>query len=225
MLAGAKYRGEFEERLKAVLTEIRDAEGQVITFIDELHTVVGAGATGDSSMDAGNMLKPMLARGELRMIGATTLDEYRERIEKDPALERRFQQVFVGEPSVEDTIAILRGLRERYEAHHKVAITDCALVAAASLSNRYITSRQLPDKAIDLVDEAASRLRMEIDSSPEEIDQLRRTVERMKMQKLRPGEGVRPGSVDRLHRLERSWPTPRRSCGRSRRAGRPRSKG
>ena len=202
MVAGAKYRGEFEERLKAVLTEIRDAEGQVITFIDELHTVVGAGATGDSSMDAGNMLKPMLARGELRMIGATTLDEYRERIEKDPALERRFQQVFVGEPSVEDTIAILRGLRERYEAHHKVAITDAALVAAASLSNRYITSRQLPDKAIDLVDEAASRLRMEIDSSPEEIDALRRTVERMKMQQVRPGEGVRPGSESGLQRLQ-----------------------
>ena len=191
MVAGAKFRGEFEERLKAVLTEIKDAAGQVITFIDELHTVVGAGATSDSSMDAGNMLKPMLARGELRMIGATTLDEYRERIEKDPAFERRFQQVFVDEPSVEDTIAILRGLRERYEAHHKVAITDAALVAAATLSNRYITSRRLPDKAIDLVDEAASRLRMEIDSSPEEIDALRRTVERMKMQKLRPGEGVR----------------------------------
>ena len=193
MVAGAKYRGEFEERLKAVLTEIRDAEGQVITFIDELHTVVGAGASGDSSMDAGNMLKPMLARGELRMIGATTLDEYRERIEKDPALERRFQQVYVGEPSVEDTIAILRGLRERYEAHHKVAITDAALVAAASLSNRYITSRQLPDKAIDLVDEAASRLRMEIDSSPEEIDQLRRTVERMKMQKFALEKESDPG--------------------------------
>ena len=201
MVAGAKFRGEFEERLKAVLTEIRDAEGQVITFIDELHTVVGAGATGDSSMDAGNMLKPMLARGELRMIGATTLDEYRERIEKDPALERRFQQVFVGEPSVEDTIAILRGLRERYEAHHKVAITDAALVAAASLSNRYITSRQLPDKAIDLVDEAASRLRMEIDSSPEEIDQLRRTVERMQMQKFALEKESDAGSVERLHRL------------------------
>ena len=201
MVAGAKYRGEFEERLKAVLTEIRDAEGQVITFIDELHTVVGAGATGDSSMDAGNMLKPMLARGELRMIGATTLDEYRQRIEKDPALERRFQQVFVGEPSVEDTIAILRGLRERYEAHHKVAITDAALVAAASLSNRYITSRQLPDKAIDLVDEAASRLRMEIDSSPEEIDQLRRTVERMQMQKFALEKESDAGSVERLHRL------------------------
>jgi ATP-dependent Clp protease ATP-binding subunit ClpB len=201
MVAGAKYRGEFEERLKAVLTEIKDAAGQVITFIDELHTVVGAGATGDSSMDAGNMLKPMLARGELRMIGATTLDEYRERIEKDPAFERRFQQVFVDEPSVEDSIAILRGLRERYEAHHKVAITDAALVAAATLSNRYITSRRLPDKAIDLVDEAASRLRMEIDSSPVEIDALRRTVERMKMQKFALEKESDPGSVDRLHRL------------------------
>ncbi len=184
MLAGAKYRGEFEERLKAVLNEIKEAEGQIITFIDELHTVVGAGASGEGAMDAGNMLKPMLARGELRMIGATTLDEFRERIEKDPALERRFQQVFVGEPSVEDTVAILRGLRERYEAHHKVRITDSALVAAASLSDRYITSRQLPDKAIDLVDEAASRLRMEIDSSPEEIDLLRRDVDRMTMQKF-----------------------------------------
>src|SRR6201999_2309350 len=160
MVAGAKYRGEFEERLKAVLNEIKESDGQVVTFIDELHTVVGAGATGDSSMDAGNMLKPMLARGELRMVGATTLDEYRERIEKDPALERRFQQVLVGEPSVEDTIAILRGLKSRYEAHHKVAIEDGALVAAAALSDRYITSRFLPDKAIDLVDEAASRLRM-----------------------------------------------------------------
>ena len=182
MVAGAKYRGEFEERLKAVLNEIRDADGQIITFIDELHTVVGAGASGEGAMDAGNMLKPMLARGELRMIGATTLDEFRERIEKDPALERRFQQVYVGEPSVEDTVAILRGLRERYEAHHKVRITDSALVAAASLSSRYITSRQLPDKAIDLIDEAASRLRMEIDSSPEEIDMLRRDVDRMTMQ-------------------------------------------
>jgi ATP-dependent Clp protease ATP-binding subunit ClpB len=202
MLAGAKYRGEFEERLKAVLNEIRESSGQIITFIDELHTVVGAGATGEGAMDASNMLKPMLARGELRMIGATTLDEYRERVEKDPALERRFQQVFVGEPSVEDTIAILRGLRERYEAHHKVAITDAALVAAATLSHRYITSRQLPDKAIDLVDEAASRLRMEIDSSPEEIDALRRTVERMKMQKLALEKESDPGSVERLHRLE-----------------------
>jgi ATP-dependent Clp protease ATP-binding subunit ClpB len=201
MVAGAKFRGEFEERLKAVLTEIRDAAGQVITFIDELHTVVGAGATSDSSIDAGNMLKPMLARGDLRMIGATTLDEYRERIEKDPAFERRFQQVFVDEPSVEDTIAILRGLRERYEAHHKVVITDASLVAAATLSNRYITSRQLPDKAIDLVDEAASRLRMEIDSSPVEIDALRRTVERMQMQKFALEKESDSGSVERLHRL------------------------
>jgi ATP-dependent Clp protease ATP-binding subunit ClpB len=201
MVAGAKFRGEFEERLKAVLTEIRDAAGQVITFIDELHNVVGAGATSDSSLDAGNMLKPMLARGDLRMIGATTLDEYRERIEKDPAFERRFQQVFVDEPSVEDTIAILRGLRERYEAHHKVVITDASLVAAATLSNRYITSRQLPDKAIDLVDEAASRLRMEIDSSPVEIDALRRTVERMQMQKFALEKESDPGSVERLHRL------------------------
>ncbi len=202
MVAGAKYRGEFEERLKAVLNEIRDAEGQVITFIDELHTVVGAGASGDSSMDAGNMLKPMLARGELRMIGATTLDEYRERIEKDPALERRFQQVFVGEPSVEDTIAILRGLRERYEAHHKVRITDGALVAAATLSNRYITSRQLPDKAIDLIDEAASRLRMEIDSSPEEIDKLRRSIDRMTMQSFALEKETDPASVERYARLQ-----------------------
>ncbi|PSL02380.1 ATP-dependent Clp protease ATP-binding subunit ClpB [Haloactinopolyspora alba] len=184
MLAGAKYRGEFEERLKAVLDEIKSSDGEIVTFIDELHTVVGAGASGDSSMDASNMLKPMLARGELRMVGATTLDEYRERIEKDPALERRFQQVFVGEPSVEDTIAILRGLRERYEAHHKVQIADSALVAASTLSHRYITGRQLPDKAIDLVDEAASRLRMEIDSSPVEIDTLRRQVDRLKMEEL-----------------------------------------
>jgi len=201
MVAGAKYRGEFEERLKAVLNEIRDAEGQIITFIDELHTVVGAGASGDSSMDAGNMLKPMLARGELRMIGATTLDEYRERIEKDPALERRFQQVFVGEPSVEDTIAILRGLRQRYEAHHKVRITDSALVAAATLSNRYITSRQLPDKAIDLIDESASRLRMEIDSSPEEIDQLRRDIDRMTMQAFALEKESDAGSQERYARL------------------------
>ncbi len=201
MVAGAKYRGEFEERLKAVLNEIRDAEGKIITFIDELHTVVGAGATGDSSMDAGNMLKPMLARGELRMIGATTLDEYRERIEKDPALERRFQQVFVGEPSVEDTIAILRGLRQRYEAHHKVRITDSALVAAATLSNRYITSRQLPDKAIDLIDEAASRLRMEIDSSPEEIDMLRRDIDKMTMQAFALEKESDAGSQERYARL------------------------
>ena len=202
MVAGAKYRGEFEERFKAVLTEIRDAEGHVITFIDELHTLVGAGAAGDSAMDAGNMIKPMLARGELRMIGATTLDEYREHIEKDPALERRFQQVFVGEPSVEDTIAILRGLRERYEAHHKVRITDSALVAAATLSNRYITSRQLPDKAIDLIDEAASRLRMEIDSSPEEIDELRRHVDRMTMEQFALEKEEDPSSRERLHRLQ-----------------------
>ena len=201
MAAGAKYRGEFEERLKAVLNEIKEAEGQIITFIDELHTVVGAGASGEGAMDAGNMLKPMLARGELRMIGATTLDEYREHIEKDPALERRFQQVFVGEPSVEDTIAILRGLRERYEAHHKVRITDGALVAAASLSNRYITARQLPDKAIDLIDEAASRLRMEIDSSPEEIDTLRREVDRMKMEIFAVEKEDDPASQQRLTRL------------------------
>jgi ATP-dependent Clp protease ATP-binding subunit ClpB len=202
MVAGAKYRGEFEERLKAVLNEIKEAEGQIITFIDELHTVIGAGATGEGSMDAGNMLKPMLARGELRMIGATTLDEYREHIEKDPAFERRFQQVFVGEPSVEDTIAILRGLRERYEAHHKVRITDGALVAAATLSNRYITARQLPDKAIDLIDEAASRLRMEIDSSPEEIDTLSREVDRMKMEIFAVEKEEDPASRQRLARLQ-----------------------
>ncbi|NLJ53643.1 MAG: AAA domain-containing protein, partial [Intrasporangiaceae bacterium] len=201
MVAGAKYRGEFEERLKAVLNEIKESEGHVVTFIDELHTVVGAGASGEGAMDAGNMLKPMLARGELRMIVATTLDEYRERIEKDPALERRFQQVFVGEPSVEDTIAILRGLRERYEAHHKVRITDGALVAAAQLSNRYITSRQLPDKAIDLIDESASRLRMEIDSSPEEIDQLRRTIDRMTMEQFALEKEQDAASTERRERL------------------------
>ncbi|CAM3648372.1 ATP-dependent chaperone ClpB [Nocardioides zeicaulis] len=203
MVAGAKYRGEFEERLKAVLEEIKDAGGQVITFIDELHTVVGAGAGGDSAMDAGNMLKPMLARGELHMIGATTLDEYRERIEKDPALERRFQQVFVGEPSVEDTIQILRGIQEKYEAHHGVRITDAALVAAATLSDRYITGRQLPDKAIDLIDEAASRLRMEHESSPEEIDQLRRRVERLKMEEFALAKETDDASVERLDALRK----------------------
>jgi len=203
MVAGAKYRGEFEERLKAVLEEIKDAGGQVITFIDELHTVVGAGAGGDSAMDAGNMLKPMLARGELHMIGATTLDEYRERIEKDPALERRFQQVFVGEPSVEDTIQILRGIQEKYEAHHGVRITDAALVAAATLSDRYITGRRLPDKAIDLIDEAASRLRMEIESSPEEIDQLRRQVDRLRMEEFALEKETDDASKERLEVLQK----------------------
>ncbi|MBC3760719.1 ATP-dependent chaperone ClpB [Quadrisphaera oryzae] len=202
MLAGAKYRGEFEERLKSVLDEIRGSDGEVITFIDELHTVVGAGASGgEGGLDAGNMLKPMLARGELRLVGATTLSEYRERIEKDAALERRFQQVFVGEPSVPDTVAILRGLNERYEAHHGVEITDAALVAAATLSDRYITGRQLPDKAIDLVDEAASRLRMEIDSSPEEIDALRRSTDRLRMEEMALAAETDPASLDRLERL------------------------
>ncbi|MEU9107474.1 ATP-dependent chaperone ClpB [Streptomyces xanthophaeus] len=203
MVAGAKYRGEFEERLKTVLAEIKSSDGQIITFIDELHTVVGAGAGGDSAMDAGNMLKPMLARGELRMVGATTLDEYRERIEKDPALERRFQQVLVAEPSVEDTIAILRGLKGRYEAHHKVVINDSALVAAATLSDRYITSRFLPDKAIDLVDEAASRLRMEIDSSPLEIDELQRSVDRLRMEELALKNESDPASLERLDKIRK----------------------
>ncbi|MEU1620900.1 ATP-dependent chaperone ClpB [Streptomyces sp. NPDC005722] len=203
MVAGAKYRGEFEERLKAVLAEIKASDGRIITFIDELHTVVGAGAGGDSAMDAGNMLKPMLARGELRMVGATTLDEYRERIEKDPALERRFQQVLVAEPSVEDSIAILRGLKGRYEAHHKVQISDAALVAAATLSDRYITARFLPDKAIDLVDEAASRLRMEIDSSPVEIDELQRSVDRLRMEEMALEKETDEASKQRLEKLRK----------------------
>lgn len=201
MVAGAKFRGEFEERLKAVLDEIKASDGQIITFIDELHTVVGAGSSGDSAMDAGNMLKPMLARGELRMIGATTLDEFREYIEKDPALERRFQQVFVDQPSVEDTIAILRGIKEKYEAHHKVVISDSALVAAATMSDRYITSRFLPDKAIDLMDESASRLRMEIDSSPVEIDVLQRQVDRLRMEELAVAKETDEASQARLSKI------------------------
>jgi len=206
LVAGAKYRGEFEERLKAVLKEINDADGQIITFIDELHTLMGAGA-GEGSVAASNMLKPMLARGELRMIGATTLDEYREYIEKDKAMERRFQQVLVGEPSVEDTIAILRGLKERYEAHHKVSIADSALVAAAALSNRYIPGRQLPDKAIDLIDEAASRLRMEIDSAPVEIDELRRSVDRLKLEELALKKEKDDASKQRLEKLREDLKT------------------
>ena len=201
LIAGAKYRGEFEERMKAVLQEIKDSDGKIITFIDELHTLMGAGG-GESSVAASQMLKPMLARGELRLIGATTLDEYREYIEKDAALERRFQQVYVGEPSVEDTVAILRGLKERYEAHHKVTIADSALVAAASLSNRYITARQLPDKAIDLIDEAASRLRMEIDSAPVEIDELRRAVDRLKLEDLALKKEKDPASKERRAKLQ-----------------------
>ncbi|RDI26863.1 ATP-dependent Clp protease ATP-binding subunit ClpB [Rhodococcus sp. AG1013] len=201
MVAGAKYRGEFEERLKAVLDDIKNSAGQVITFIDELHTIVGAGATGESAMDAGNMIKPMLARGELRLVGATTLDEYRQYIEKDAALERRFQQVLVGEPSVEDTVGILRGLKERYEVHHGVRITDSALVAAATLSDRYITSRFLPDKAIDLVDEAASRLRMEIDSRPVEIDEVERVVRRLEIEEMALTKETDAASQDRLEKL------------------------
>jgi ATP-dependent Clp protease ATP-binding subunit ClpB len=203
MVAGAKYRGEFEERLKAVLDEIKGSDGQIITFIDELHTVVGAGASGEGAMDAGNMLKPLLARGELRMIGATTLDEYRKYIEKDAALERRFQQVFVSEPSVEDTISILRGIKEKYEAHHKVVIADSALVAAATLSDRYITSRFLPDKAIDLMDESASRLRMEIDSSPVEIDVLQRQVDRLRMEEMAVAKETDEASRERLAKIRK----------------------
>ncbi|PME06722.1 ATP-dependent chaperone ClpB [Corynebacterium ulcerans] len=213
MVAGAKYRGEFEERLKAVLDEIKAAEGEVITFIDELHTIVGAGATGDSAMDAGNMIKPLLARGELRLVGATTLDEYRKYIEKDAALERRFQQVFVGEPSVEDAIGILRGLKERYEVHHGVRIQDSALVAAATLSDRYITSRFLPDKAIDLVDEAASRLRMEIDSSPQEIDELERIVRRLEIEEVALGKETDVASQQRLEKLRQELADEREKLG------------
>src|SRR6185369_2113453 len=203
MVAGAKYRGEFEERLKAVLDDIKNSAGQVITFIDELHTIVGAGATGESAMDAGNMIKPMLARGELRMVGATTLDEYRKYIEKDAALERRFQQVLVGEPSVDDTVGILRGLKDRYEVHHGVRITDSALVAAATLSDRYITARFLPDKAIDLVDEAASRLRMEIDSRPVEIDEVERAVRRLEIEEMALAKETDAASKERLEKLRR----------------------
>ncbi|MDN5757401.1 MAG: AAA family ATPase, partial [Tomitella sp.] len=201
MVAGAKYRGEFEERLKAVLDEIKSSEGQIVTFIDELHTIVGAGATGESAMDAGNMIKPMLARGELRLVGATTLEEYRKYIEKDAALERRFQQVLIGEPSVEDAVGILRGLKERYEVHHGVRITDSALVSAASLSDRYITSRFLPDKAIDLVDEAASRLRMEIDSRPVEVDAVERIVRRLEIEEVALAKEDDAASKGRLEKL------------------------
>ena len=201
MVAGAKFRGEFEERLKAVLDEIKESNGQIITFIDELHTIVGAGASGDSAMDAGNMIKPLLARGELRLVGATTLDEYRQYIEQDAALERRFQQVYVGEPTVEDTIGILRGLKERYEVHHGVRIQDSALVSAAELSNRYITNRFLPDKAIDLIDEAGSRLRMQIDSSPQEIDELERVVRRLEIEEIALEKESDAASEERLEHL------------------------
>ena len=217
MVAGAKYRGEFEERMRAVLDEIKASDGQIVTFIDEMHTVVGAGATGEGAMDASNMLKPMLARGELRMVGATTLDEFRKHIEKDPALERRFQPVLVGEPTVEDTVAILRGLKDRYQAHHKVEISDAALVAAATLSDRYITSRFLPDKAIDLVDEASARLRMEIDSRPVEIDVLQRQVDRLLMEEM----ALARESDDGVARAPRAAARrPRRPAGGARRAQR-----
>ena len=213
MVAGAKYRGEFEERLKAVLKEITDAEGEIVTFIDELHTLVGAGAA-EGAMDAGQMIKPMLARGELRLIGATTLDEYRTSIEKDAALERRFQPVFVGEPSVEDTIAILRGLSERYEVHHGVRIQDAALVAAAVLSDRYVTGRFLPDKAIDLIDEAASKLRIEIDSMPTELDQITRRIRQLEIEKVALEKETDEASAERLERLERELAELRRAARR-----------
>jgi ATP-dependent Clp protease ATP-binding subunit ClpB len=206
LVAGAKYRGEFEERLKAVLQEIAKAEGRVILFIDEMHTLVGAGAA-EGAMDAANMLKPMLARGELHAIGATTLDEYRKHIEKDAALERRFQPVFVGEPSVEDTVSILRGLKERYEVHHGVRITDGAVIAAATLSNRYISDRFLPDKAIDLIDEAASRLRMQIDSKPQELDVIDRAIMQLEIEREALKKEKDDASRTRLQELERSWPT------------------
>ena len=201
MVAGAKYRGEFEERLKAVLKEIQDSNGEVITFIDELHTIVGAGAS-EGAMDAGNMIKPLLARGELRLIGATTLDEYRQYIEKDAALERRFQQVFVGEPSVEDTIAILRGLKEKYEVHHGVRIQDAALVAAATMSHRYVPNRFLPDKAIDLIDEAGSRLRIEIDSMPTELDVVLRRIRQLEIQRVALAKETDEASIENLAKLD-----------------------
>ncbi|MBC7304651.1 MAG: ATP-dependent chaperone ClpB [Nocardia sp.] len=213
MVAGAKYRGEFEERLKAVLDDIKNSAGEIITFIDELHTIVGAGGTGDSAMDAGNMIKPLLARGELRLVGATTLDEYRKYIEKDAALERRFQQVLVGEPSVADTIGILRGIKERYEVHHGVRITDSALVAAATLSDRYITSRFLPDKAIDLIDESASRLRMEIDSRPVEIDEVERAVRRLEIEEVALAKETDAASAQRLEKLRQELADDREKLG------------